>query len=337
MSAHKKYVRFTSFLLLFVFIVILAGSVVRTTQSGMGCPDWPTCFGNAIPPTEEYQVHFQSNHHYKKGQFIIHNDSLKYARQSFESSSDYNPSNWEQYEKHNYAKFNVMQTWIEYINRLCTGILGILILIHIVWSYRVFYKTRRSIFWLSASLLLLTVFEAWLGKVVVDTNLAVVKVTLHMLFALLIGAAAILINHKLTNTEKVRSKQLSWLSTIALIFVLIQIVLGTEVREQIDAISQTYSYQQRELWISHLDRFFDWHQTFAWVVAIMCLYLFWRSLPCRSLHKPATWIFIAVLLTVFVGMIMAYMQIPAFAQPLHLLFSSILIIALFSYRLKVKG
>lgn len=334
-NAHSKYIRFTSFLLVFVFIVIIAGSIVRATQSGMGCPDWPTCFGNVIPPTEEYQVHFQADHHYKKGQFIIHNDSLKYAKQSFESGANYNPSDWVQYEKHNYAKFNVMQTWIEYFNRLCTGTLGIIILIHIIWSYRVFYNTRRSVFWLSASVLVLTAFEAWLGKVVVDTNLAVVKVTLHMLFALLIAAAAILIIHKLTDTGKVRSKQLFWLSTIALIIVLVQIVFGTEVREQIDEIAQAYSYQQRELWIDHLNSFFDFHKTFAWVVAVICLYLFWRSLPFNSLHRSSAWIFAAILLTMFLGMIMAYMQIPAFAQPLHLLFSCILIIALFAYRLKV--
>src|ERR1700740_2020394 len=149
MNNQTKYIRFTQLILIFVFLVILAGSIVRATQSGMGCPDWPTCFGNLIPPTEYSQVIFQPHHDYKKGQFIIQNDSLKYAKEKFTSSDTYNPAEWQQYEKHNYAKFEVYQTCIEYCNRLCTGVLGFLLLAHVIWSFRRYYKTNKSIAWLS--------------------------------------------------------------------------------------------------------------------------------------------------------------------------------------------
>lgn len=83
------------------------------TGSGMGCPDWPKCFGFLIPPTERSQLEWKPNSEYNKNQIIIIDKNLYYSVKSFNSKEDFNKSNWNKYTKHDYSKFNVYHTWIE--------------------------------------------------------------------------------------------------------------------------------------------------------------------------------------------------------------------------------
>lgn len=300
----QRYINFTKFILVFVFLVILAGGIVRTTQSGMGCPDWPRCFGLWVPPTEASQ---------------LPPDFEKYLdKQSIDHT------------------FNAFHTWIEYINRLLGALLGTWILIHAAWSFKKFYKSNKSICWLSLFMLLATGFQGWLGKKVVDANLEVFKITIHMLGALVIALIPAIILNKLKQDPRTEDNQLKWLITTALMLVIVQIIAGTDIREQIDAVSRSLNYNNRELWISKLNGLFSLHQTMAAFIALLSMGIFIRSLQYASLKKNAAWLFTSVLSVVLLGLIIAYFNIPAFAQPLHLLFSSILFIVLFVFRLRIK-
>jgi len=183
----------TSFLL--VLLVIFAGSMVRMTGSGMGCPDWPKCFGYLIPPTTEKDVFWKSNFNYKKGVMILRNEKFYSAKIDFLSSNEFMSSNWLEYTKHDYNEFSVMNTWFEFINRFIGAIAGLSTVIMFLFSFN-FLKTKPVVTIMSFIVLLSMLFQAWLGKLVVDSNLSPYKITVHMLMAIVILSLIIFIYKK---------------------------------------------------------------------------------------------------------------------------------------------
>ena len=300
----RGYLNYTRIVLMFVFLVILAGGIVRTTQSGMGCPDWPHCFGMWVPPLSAA--------------------GLPPDYKNYLSKQDID------------TEYNPVHAWTEYINRLITGALGILIVIHVGWSFKKFFRTRQIVCWLSCLFLIGTLFEAWLGKLVVDTNLAVVKITLHMLGAIFLAIIPVLILHKLNDEKFVHDKPLRAITITALIILLIQIIIGTDVREQVDEVSKALNYQQRETWLQQLNAVFDVHKTLAVITSVLVIVVFWRSLSYVPLQRTGLLLLLIVLLLMAAGISLASFNIPAFIQPIHLLLSSILFVALFAFRLNIK-
>ena len=193
MIKNFKTTIITSFIL--VLLVIFAGSMVRMTGSGMGCPDWPKCFGYLIPPTTEKDVFWKSNFNYKKGVMILRNEKFYSAKIDFLSSNEFMSSNWLEYTKHDYNEFSVMNTWFEFINRFIGAIAGLSTLIMFLFSFN-FLKTKPGVTIMSFIVVLSMLFQAWLGKLVVDSNLSPYKITVHMLMAIVILSLIIFIYKK---------------------------------------------------------------------------------------------------------------------------------------------
>ncbi len=303
--------------LVLIYLVILAGSVVRMTGSGMGCPDWPKCFGYLIPPTERSQLEWQPAREFKAGQIIIVEESLRVAQSDFTTGRIYEEENWAPYTRHDYALFNPAHTWTEYINRLIGALAGIPMLILVVVS---FYHFRKNWRWPLLSLLglFLLGFEAWLGKLVVDGNLIPGSITIHMLGALAIIAVLCLLLVSARSPRALRvSPNFKWALAAALIFTLIQIVLGTQVREQIDVAKE--SGLSRGLWISQLDWSFYVHRSFSIAILILNLWL-WRQLRKMNYGlAEMNGVMVLIGLEIILGIVLSYLALPKFAQPLHLL------------------
>ena len=183
MSNKFKLSTIISFCL--VILVIFAGSLVRMTGSGMGCPDWPKCFGYLIPPVSEEDVFWKSNFYYRKGVMILDKEKFYSAKKNFKSTNKIVLSNWIEYTKHNYNEFSVSNTWFEFINRLIGAIAGLSTLMMFIFSLK-FLKTKPLIPFVSFIIVFSMLFQAWLGKLVVDSNLAPYKITVHMLMAIVI-------------------------------------------------------------------------------------------------------------------------------------------------------
>jgi cytochrome c oxidase assembly protein subunit 15 len=310
--------------LVLIYLVIIAGSVVRMTGSGMGCPDWPKCFGYLIPPTEKSQLEWTPEHEFKKGQIIIVNEELKVANQNFTSSSTYQNSNWNSYTKHDYAIFNPFHTWTEYINRLIGALSGIPMLLLLVLSiFKI--KTDWRFALLSFAGLFMLGFEAWLGKLVVDGNLIPGSITIHMLGALILIILISLIIGipsacDMNNVR--RSKGVRNLIVVTLVLTLVQIIIGTQIREQVDVLKE--SGMLRSSWISSLDWQFYFHRSFSILIVVLNGWLWWKNKQEKAGITEMNLILAIIGMEVLLGIILNYFSMPKLAQPSHLLLGTIL-------------
>ena len=310
--------------IILVYIVIIAGSVVRMTGSGMGCPDWPKCFGYIIPPTEASQLDWEPNHNYQKGQVIILSEELRVVKKDFTSAKAYNAINWKGYTKHDYAKFNPVHTWVEYINRLATVLFGIPILLLVACGFS-FWKKDKRILILALASLLSVLFEAWLGKIVVDTNLMPVKITLHVLFVFFIVAFLLWLRFITNEYSPIKtSKKLVNIGFIAITLTLIQVIIGTQLRQFIDVQMTLNNYTNGEVWLANPPIIFYVHRSFSILLVLVNFGWLWLAKK-EQLNLPLmNWVGIVIVLEALSGIILYYLDFPFLSQPLHLLLASIL-------------
>lgn len=308
---YRRSIRTSFFLVLFLVFV---GGLVRSTGAGMGCPDWPKCFGLWIPP-----VHIS------------------------EVPEKYWPDPRLPVDLQ--IQFNPVKTWTEYLNRLLGVFVGLVI--GIQWLISVFFTLRNLVarfpglnlfikpFWflhgliaVGASLvyyytgdwiaaaavvagvvvlyflfhlfgvflldiparnyapvfslltLILVGFQGWLGSQVVATHLKPVVISLHLLVAMIIGLTHLLslfharVRHH-TGLPFAVKPVVRWLVPVTSGFLLLQFFLGTEVRAQVDILFQIYNFEFRELYFPLLNWVFLVHRSSSLLVFGLMLAQLW--------------------------------------------------------------
>lgn len=344
-TTFGKRFRFWSVLtVISIYLLILVGGIVRATGSGMGCPDWPKCFGQWVPPTEASQLPADYKQVYT-AQRVAKNQKLArtLASLGFKQVAGNIFAHPTQYIE---TDFNATKTWIEYVNRLLGALIGIFVFVTAVvaWPY---WQRDRPVFWLAVASWLLTGFQGWLGSLVVSTNLLPVMVTIHMGLALFIVALLLYAAHRARwgSVEQELSHQLEletlggqddeevavatglrWLLWGALLLTFGQIIIGTQVREEIDQIAAVAGYAQRATWIDKLGSVFESHRTLSAIVVLVNVYVgyqLWQmAVPTLRRLVMATWMVLG--LEMVAGIMLAYFALPAFVQPIHLTLATML-------------
>lgn len=328
MKKLTSQIRFNWVVLVFIYLVVIAGSLVRVTGSGMGCPDWPKCFGYWIPPTsdevlpENYQENYVAYRVKKIDRFSGFLNKIGLSKTADQVKNDPNLTNEQ--------PFNAAKTWTEYGNRLCGALAGLGMLIG--WGWVTFRTKFRKIKWIYTINLFILVVQAWFGSIVVASNLVPWTITLHMFLALVIIGLHLWVIHllQIERAKQETDKPLpvlvfpKWFTVLLIISTIIttyQMFLGTQVREMIDEMTiQGYT---REDWTSMLGLPYLIHRSFAWLVLILIVFMTIYN-EANGKYKVIRIIGLMLLIELITGITLAYANMPAVSQVAHLLFAAVL-------------
>jgi cytochrome c oxidase assembly protein subunit 15 len=298
-TSKRRFRRFGILTIASVFFLIFIGGLVRSTGSGMGCPDWPKCFGSWVPPTDI-------------------NELPADYKEKFRTAT------------HEVADFNVYKTWTEYVNRLIGVLTGFFIFLTVFFAIP-YLKKDKSIFWLSFTAFILVGFQGWIGAKVVSSNLAHWMVTIHMLIALVIVALLI---YTITRSQQFIVVQQNNDSSLKIVMIailitsLIQTISGTQVRENVDTVAEVMGEQNRKYWVSALGGIFTFHRTFSIlsvVLTTLMLIKFRSAFERHSvMYKSALALILLIATQVLSGKVLDNFGFPRQIQSLHLFIGSMI-------------
>ena len=267
------------------YLLIFVGGLVRVSGSGLGCPDWPKCFGRWVPPTSIEQI-------------PAHIDP---------------------------TAFNIVLAWIEYGNRMLGVIVGISILLMTIIAV-IYFKKNSKILLSSLLSLFLVIANGGLGAIVVSSVLNPFIVSLHMILALFLVSVLSYVtieSYKLINTQKftgiLLSKKIS-ISLIALwIFIVIEILLGTGIRTNIELIAIDNPLLSKGELLESLNSYKYFHSILGFSLLFLSFYLCYLFKDdFLGLSKQLVlFIFVMIILQIFLGELMIFFEMPQLTRLFH--------------------
>ncbi|HEY3486897.1 MAG TPA: COX15/CtaA family protein [Gammaproteobacteria bacterium] len=205
---NKTIFILSSFACVWTLIVIVLGAYVRLSHAGLGCPDWPGCYGHIMVPEAAEKIS------------SIH-------------------ATWPERPLHG------TKAWKEMTHRYFAGSLGLLILAISLLALKSYGRSRRMI--IPAVLLVLIVFQALLGMWTVTLLLKPLVVTAHLLGGMTTLALLVWLSVSQAGLQPAHSsmniKTARCLAVTGLVFLGLQIALGGWVSSNYAALA-CYGFPQ---------------------------------------------------------------------------------------------
>ena len=293
----------------------------------MGCPDWPKCFEQWVPPTSIDQLpsNYKEIHSSKRGKkiekFAALLENLGFAEKAREIRTD--PTLLIEED------FNAKKTWTEYLNRVLGVFTGLFAILFTLSAFQ-FRKSDKRKFLTAIAGFVFILINGWLGSIVVATNLLPGVVSIHFLLAFIAAAFVMVATHNgfemYLKSQNTTMKRFIW---IAIIITLVQILGGTLVRENIDYLLKTNpSFKGSSLNESLMNGSILFHKIWSWLVLGFGLFFFYYiKLDGNSSNLlKMQWIVLGVWFMQFcTGVINLWWALPTLSQVIHIVGGSILL------------
>jgi cytochrome c oxidase assembly protein subunit 15 len=283
--------RFAILTTMLTYFLIFMGGLVRVSGAGLGCPDWPKCFGRWIPPVTISQI-----------------------------PPDIDP-----------GAFNFTLAWIEYINRLFGMTLGLLIAAMAIWALIRYRSERRIVIPAVIAALLTAyqgwqgsqVVSSGLEPVIVSAHMVIALVIAGLMIYISINAYY----RDREKPEAEYAKSAGLFASILLVVVLGQIVFGIQLREAIERVFSEFpliSSMQALFhsgWVLHAHAFIG---IIVLILAIVTSNKLLSRLPSPLVWQSAWTLSGLAVLQLVLGAILYLAGIPAVARLLHMWVSALL-------------
>lgn len=308
-----------------VFLLLLAGGFVRSTGSGMGCPDWPKCYDKYYPPTHVNQlpIGYQFEYVIKRVEKAKRFSKL-IAQLGFKKESEQIISDPNLYQP---ELFNTKKAWIEYINRLIGVLSGLFSLVFFVTLFFIRKHISKAKFIYGIIGFILMLFNAWLGSIVVATNLFPILISIHYVAAYAVLFFFMLSIHRTKlSLESVSLTRFKFYYLLMVVLSIVQVVFGTQLRHYTDeAVNKNILILNDAVNFDFLGISFTRH----WLMALFLIFVSLISLFVLRKKIEKKWHYLNISLSLllivqyFTGVINLRYNFPLVAQVSHILFGGL--------------